>query len=660
MSLHFPLPYPTDREDLYQRVENCVTDHIKELQALQVPSKVSFEENLKPIEQSLHATFAQWHTLCHLQNVDHQGVWRERHQALLQKVSFLSTLVDTHSGLQNLYQIVSADPNLNPDQKLLVAQKLKSFRLHGANLPQDKKQKLQELLTELDHMEDRFAENVLDATDEWYLPCQLKDLSGLASEEQQNYFKSKAERLQLKEPAALTIDAPSYRMAMENLDNAELRKKLYLAHSALASREPHRNQEVTKKIFELRVAIAKLLGFSSYAELALQNRFAQSAKEVKGFLNQLVEKIRPRAEENWQTLEAFAREKLGWEEKLEPWDVPYVVRKHQIAAEGIDLEKLRDYFPVEHVLSNLFAFFGELYGFKVTPCLPGQTWHPEVQTYSLTDLESQQTIGFLACDLFSRPGKHSGAWMDVGQDRADDRDWKLLPVAYLVCNFRKTETPRLSFSELTTLFHEFGHCMHHLLTKRTLPAIAGINNVPQDIIELPSQLHEQWCWEPAVLQRFSRHYLTEEQLSLEQIKTLHKIRHYFIGWVYLRHLEFSLYDWLLYEKTEIDDVTAFWRSVNKTVAVRPTRNDNFFPLSFGHIFAGGYAAGYYSYLWAECYALQSYSLVKESPHGLRDFRQAFLSQGASFELKESLEAWLKSEISPDKLLETYFPSTPNS
>jgi oligopeptidase A len=447
-------------------------------------------------------------------------------------------------------------------------------------------------------------------------------------------------------------------MIMTNCSHRGLRERLYKAYAHRASRydengPAYDNAAVAVSILNLRREEAALLGYPEYAQYALSKRFAHTPESVSTFLKQLIIAIKPKAEKEFIKIKTLAIND-GLTE-IEPWDVAFYSEQLKKQELSIHDEEIREYFTLDRVLPLMLETFGDMYGFK-TRQEHFPSWHKDVISLSLLNNKTQDPIGVLYIDLYARNGKRQGAWMSGAGSKVDYKSWKALPVAYIVCNFRKDDEGTLSFDDLQTLFHEFGHSLHHLLTQRTLPSIAGINQVPWDIVELPSQLSEQWCFEKSFLKKLSAHRDTKQPLSDDLINNLIKTRQFMASLFLLRQLEFASFDWGIHGKDHINDVVGYWHEIRRDIAVTPSIATHAFPLSFSHIFDGGYAAGYYSYLWADAYVYQVYEKMKayKTMHSAGTaFKEKFLTIGPSLSLQESLHEFLGEEQSIKPFLKAY-------
>ena len=430
-----------------------------------------------------------------------------------------------------------------------------------------------------------------------------------------------------------TLDIPSYLPVMLYADNRELREEMYRAYATKASEQGPNggkwdNTNIIRETLALRTELAELLGFSTYAERSLATKMADSTKQVITFLRDLASRSKPQAEKELEEVRAYASETHGVSE-LAAWDLPYYSEKLKQEKYTISDEMLRPYFPEDKVLSGLFEVVHRLYGLKITEQPGVDTWHKDVRYFTITD-DADVMRGSFYLDLYARAKKRGGAWMDECRVRRELLNGELqLPVAYLTCNFNAPvgDKPALfTHDEVVTLFHEFGHGIHHMLTKMKAAGVSGINGVPWDAVELPSQFLENWCWEEDALNFISGHYETGEPLPADLLERMLAARDYQSAMQMVRQLEFSLFDFLLHsEKGSTVDVQGTLDSVREEVAVVIPPSFNRFQNSFGHIFAGGYAAGYYSYKWAEVLSADAYSKFEEDGIFNRDTGNAFLT-----------------------------------
>lgn len=655
-----PIDYSLPPEQMYEIIEEKIESNRSALASLKMTESPTFATLVFPIEQQDEELSQLWSIASHLQSVNNQEQFRQRHQEIEKKLSAHYSEIGFDRELMDLFKTLSSE-NLNDDERLVIQRSLLNFKLSGVDLPKAQQDELFALRQELSAKTTKFSENVIDATDKWVIDLTEDDLQGL-NDNQKSYLAHLAKAHQRESAYCAGLDAPSYSMILTYAQKRSLREKIYKAYTTKASpldqvSAQYDNTTVTKEIIELRSKIAKVLGYKNYLELSLAEKFAQSPQEVENFLLSMIEKVRPQALAEKKELEEFIGRQKEAPRTIEPWDLTFYAQKYKQEKLDYDEELIRQYFPTATVLEAMFSIFGELYHFTVVKRPEISLWHEDAVAYTLYDAQDNtKVIGSLYVDLYARQKKRSGAWMSDARSFTNYQSWKQTPVAHLICNFQKSDEPTLTFNDVQTLFHEFGHTLHHLLTKRSLPSIAGISQVPWDIVELPSQLQEQWCFETGPLTQLSSHKDSQEPLPEAMQKTLQESRQFHSASHLLRQLEFSLYDWKIFEQEKVDDPVGFWKELRKPIALYPTQKDHAFPLSFSHIFAGGYAAGYYSYLWAETYAHQVYHHLKAqnfSQEVAQGYLKDFLSCGGDLNLKEHLHHFLGEEQKIEPLLHAY-------
>ncbi len=651
------LNFNIDRQHSYEQLALEITESNKLLNNIISDKKNidSFEEKIILIEKIFNSLQQKWGLLDHLQNVLNEENLREIHNSTNELFSNFFNEWSLSKDLMSVYQIVSESKNLNEDEKLALSQSLLDFKLAGVLLEDDQKKELMEIQLKLSSLSNKFGENVLDSTDNWKKIVQECDLDGL-SDAQKDYLKNLAKEIN-QDGFLINLSGPCYQLVMTYCSVRDTRKKIYEANAHKASKydetsSEYDNQAIAEDILKLRKKEALLLGYSSIGEMSLEKRFAKKASEIEDFYNNLITKIQPIAKKEYLDLENFAKQKDALEH-LEPWDIAYYSQLLKLEELSLDEEKVREYFKLSKVLTDMFDLFGKLFNFKIKKNTTAPIWHEDVLCFEI--IKEDGSCGYLYLDLFARNKKRAGAWMSGAIDKASCNTWRQDPTAYIICNFRKNEHSLLRFDEIETLFHEFGHSLHHLLTKRTIPSIAGINQVPWDIVELPSQLLEQWCYEPSFLKKMSEHFQTKESLPLTIIETLCSSKKFQAGLFFLRQIEFGLFDWEVHENylSSNTDISEFWKGLRSKFAATPIISTHSFPLSFTHIFDGGYAAGYYSYLWADAYVYQVYQKIQKSTDtqkACEKFMSKFLSLGGSLSLKESLHEFLEEPQSVDPLL----------
>ncbi|ARJ41701.1 oligopeptidase A [Pantoea alhagi] len=605
----------------------------------------------------------------HLNSVKNSPELRQAYEQTLPLLSEYSTWVGQHEGLYQAYRNLKEGDNyaqLSLEQKKAVDNALRDFELSGIGLPKEKQQRYGEIAARLSELGSTYSNNVLDATMGW--SKLITDESELAGMPESALAAAKAQaEAKGQEGWLLTLDIPSYLPVMTYCDNQALREEMYRAYATRASDQgPHAgkwdNGPIMAEELALRHELAQLLGFDSYAHKSLATKMAQNPSQVIDFLNDLAQRARPQAEKELERLRAFAKQQHGIDE-LQPWDITYYGEKQKQHLYAISDEQLRPYFPEERAVNGLFEVVKRIYGISAKERKDVDVWHPDVRFFDLFD-ESGELRGSFYLDLYARENKRGGAWMDdcVGMMRKADGSLQK-PVAYLTCNFNRPVNGKpalFTHDEVTTLFHEFGHGLHHMLTRVDVPGVSGISGVPWDAVELPSQFMENWCWEPEALAFISGHYETGEPLPQELLDKMLAAKNYQAALFILRQLEFGLFDFRLH--TEFDpakgaQILETLAEVKKQVAVVPSPAWGRFPHAFSHIFAGGYAAGYYSYLWADVLAADAYSRFEEEGIFNRETGQSFLdnilTRGGSEEPMELFKRFRGREPQLDAMLEHY-------
>lgn len=549
-----------------------------------------------------------------------------------------------------------ANLNLNAEQMTLLDKKYKSFSRNGANLPEDKKNQLREIDKELSKLSLEFGENVLAETHAFQLHItDQKDLSGLPEgtiEAAREIAKS-----QEKEGWIFTLDYPSYVPFMTYADNRELRKKMAIAFGSKGfQKNEFDNEEIVLKIARLRFERAKVLGYASHAHFVLEERMAENPEKVNTFLNNLLEKAKPAALKEFEQLSKFAKD-LDGIETLEKWDGAYYSEKLKQQLFNLDDEKLKPYFKLENVLEGAFTVSSRLYGLTFVEVNTIEKYHPDVKTYEVKDIKDDLVAIFYA-DFFPRKGKRNGAWMTSFKSQYvlggnDER-----PHVSIVCNFTKpteTKPSLLTFNEVTTLFHEFGHALHGMLADTVYPNLSG-TSVYWDFVELPSQIFENWCYEPEALALFAHHYETGEVIPTEYIEKIKESASFQEGLATMRQLSFGLLDmgWHGQDPSGITSIKDFENEQFASTKLYPDVAENAMSTSFSHIFQGGYSSGYYSYKWAEVLDADAFEYFKEqgifNTEVAQKFKEHVLSKGGTEHPMVLYKRFRGSEPKPDALL----------
>lgn len=613
--------------------------------------------NLMPLLEEIDDSLAKfWSPISHLHAVQQTPEWRDIYNTCLPQLTTYSTELEQNINLYNAFKYV-ADANdyqqLNPVQQKIIKNQLRDFKLGGVDLPQDKKKRYAEIQEELSQLTTKFSENGLDATQHWtYHTTDSNELEGVPEHTLIN-AKQAAEAKGLT-GWLLTLDFPCYFSVISQANNRELRKLFYTAYTTRASDQGPEakqfdNSQLMLNILKLRHELSLLLGFDNYAELSLATKMAKKPEDVIAFLNGLAVKAQPHALKELAELQTYAKQQDSNDElELAAWDIAYYSEKLQHEKFGINDEILRPYFPVEKVLNGLFELTKILYGMHISELKNVDTWHPDVRFFTIRDQQGHLR-GQFYLDLFARKQKRDGAWMDdYCSRRRLANNTVQTPTAYLTCNLTGPAGDKpalLTHDEVLTIFHEYGHGLHHMLTQVDYAAAAGIHGVEWDAVELPSQFMENFAWEKSVLDMISGHYQTGETLPEELLKQLRAAKTFQAGLRLVRQLEFALFDFLLHWQFDphagYEQIQMTLDKVRQQVSVLPIPAFNRFQHSFSHIFAGGYAAGYYSYLWAEMLSTDAFEKFLE--HGIFDsttgqqFLQCILEKGGS---KDALDLFI--------------------
>ncbi len=545
---------------------------------------------------------------------------------------------------------------LSPEQATLLDKKFKSFSRNGALLSEDKKLKLREIDTELAKLKLTYGENVLAETNAYQLHITKEsDLKGLP-EGTVEAAKSLAISKDL-EGWIFTLDYPSYIPFVTYADSRELRKEMAIAAGKKAfQNNEFDNQEITLKIAKLRFERANLLGYETHSHFVLEERMAQNPTKVKSFLNDLLAKAKPAAQREFAQLTAFAKE-LDGIDQLEKWDGAYYSEKLKQKLFNLDDEKLKPYFQLENVLNGAFTIAGKLFGLTFTEIFDIDKYHQEVITYEVKD-EFGELVAIFYADFFPRKGKRNGAWMTSFKSQSIKNGVNERPHISNVCNFTKpteTKPSLLTFNEVTTLFHEFGHGLHGMLANTTYPSLSG-TSVYWDFVELPSQVMENWCYEPEALALFAKHYETGEIIPQEYVEKIKESASFQEGMATLRQLSFGLLDMAFHSNnpTEINDIKAFEKTAFEGTTLYPDVAENCMSVSFSHIFAGGYSSGYYSYKWAEVLDADAFAYFQEegifNKEVAKKFKDNVLSKGGTELPMELYKRFRGQEPKPDALL----------
>jgi oligopeptidase A len=626
----------------------------------------TWDSVVEPIAEALDRLDRSWSAVRHLNAVVNTPQLRDAYNANLPKVTAFYSDLGQDLRLFARYRALRDAPAfaaLMPAQRKLIDNELRDFKLGGAELPDDAKARLKQVHEELADLSARFEEHLLDATNSWAHYAQGEaELAGVPADVLAD--ASAAAHAEGKAGWKLTLRMPCYLPVMQYAHNRDLRRQLHEAYATRASdlgaRAEWDNTSVIERILALRREEAELLGYRNYAEVSLVPKMAQTPDEVIAFLRDLNARARPFAERDFAELAAFARDELGIA-ALEPWDLAYASEHLKEARYAFSDQEVRQYFPEDQVLAGLFHVVETIYGVRIAES-KAPVWHPTVRFFDITDGQGA-LVGQFYFDLYAREGKRGGAWMDDAINRRRAGPSVQHPVAFLTCNLSAPSSAKpatFTHDEVITIFHEFGHGLHQLLTQVETAGVSGIQGVEWDAVELPSQFMENFCWEWEVLQRMSKHVDAGAPLPRALFDKMLAAKNFQSGMGTVRQLEFGLFDMLMH--AQYDPVAhrpwprpqALLDEVRREVAVAPRASYDRSMQAFGHVFAGGYAAGYYSYKWAEVLSADAFSLFEEegvlSPAAGAKFRDEVLARGGSRPALESFVAFRGRPPQIDALL----------
>jgi oligopeptidase A len=667
-----PTPLPAfDRiapEHAVPAIKVCIDRYRATVEAVVAASgEPTWETLVAPLAAEDAALERAFAPIAHLHAVADSEPLRQAHEEALDLLTEFRSELGQHRGLYAALERLRDSPGwaaLTRAQQAFVEHQLRDFRLSGVALEEPARSRFREIQRELAQLETAFEQAVLDATDAYLRPLSEAELAGIPDSERA--ILAQAAREANREGHALSLKFPAYNAVITYATNRELRREAYTAWQTRASDQGplagrYDNAGRIERILALRHEAATLLGYRDYASLSLATKMAQSPERVLAFLRDLAARAKPAAEREFAELAAFAASELGIPD-LQPWDVPYASEKLRVARHQLSDEELKPYFPLPRVLTGLFELCAHLFGVRAVERAGVPTWHPDVRYYDLLDRDGSVRAGFYL-DPYARARKRGGAWMDVCRTRWRQGAALEKPVAFLTCNFAPPTDGRpclLSHEDVTTLFHEFGHGLHHMLTEVEVRGVSGIEGVEWDAVELPSQFMENFCWTRAGLDRIAAHFESGQPLPEDLFQRLLGTRHFQAGLFLVRQLEFGLFDFRLhreYDPARGARVLELLEEVRREVAVIHPPAWTRFPMSFGHIFSGGYAAGYYSYLWAEVLAADAWSAfsatgVLDAATGAR-FRREILAVGGSRPALDSFIAFRGREPDVAPLLASY-------
>ncbi|MFT5501292.1 MAG: oligopeptidase A [Woeseiaceae bacterium] len=641
-------------------LRELIAQHRRKLaELLENSSSRDFDSFIAPLEEMNHELSRLWSPISHLQSVLGDPAWRDAYNDSLPLMTEHGTELSQNMRLQESYQAVAdhMPADATPAMTMLVEQALRDFRLAGVALPEEQKARYRELMQSLAAAQAKFDQNVQDATDNWQFHATADSQVAGLPESVRNRARQAASEQKL-DGWLLKLDFPTYHAVSTHADDRDVREAFYRAWATRASDQGSGpewdNSEIIELILALRHEAAELVGFGNYAEYSLATKMAGTVDEVLGFLTELATRTHSTAERELQEIQEIATA------PLQAWDVAYNLEKLKVKKYSVSDESLRQYFPSAVVKKGLFVLAEKLYKISVVENDAVHGWHDTVRYYEVRDQE-QNILGSFYTDLYARSGKRSGAWMDECIIRKNLHGENISPVGYLICNFSPPDSAGISLlthADVVTLFHEFGHMLHHLLTRVDYPSIAGINGVPWDAVELPSQFMENFAWSYDVLKTASSHVESAHPLPEELFARLEESRYFGEGLSMLRQIEFALFDFRLhagYDPAVGVDTLKVLDKVRDEVALIKHPAYNRYPNSFSHIFAGGYAAGYYSYKWAEVLAADAFAAFEESGifnvETAARFRREILEVGGSRDFMEAYIAFRGRKPTLDALLE---------
>ncbi len=653
-------------EHIQPAVEQAIS-HCRETidKVLAQKEEASWDNLVAPLEQADDQLSQVWSPISHMNSVLSTDEWREAHDACLPLLSEYGTYVGQHQGLYQAYKSLRASKEfdgLSQAQKTVIEHSLRDFELSGIGLDDKQKERYGEIVKRMSELTSGFSNQLLDATQAWTKlitdEAELEGLPESAIDAAKAMADAKGETGWL-----FTLDFPSYLPVMTYSSNRQLREECYRAFVTRASDQgPNAgefdNGPLMDEILTLRHELAQLLGFDSFAHKSLATKMAESPEQVLAFLNELATRSKSQGEAELAELKAFAKQEFDVD-GMQAWDLSFYGEKLKQHKYQVSQEELRPYFPENKVLSGLFYTVSRLFGLTISEVNEFNTWHKDVRLFDIYDANKVHRGSFYL-DLYAREGKRGGAWMDDCRVRRQTAYGLQKPVAYLTCNFNAPvgDKPALfTHDEVTTLFHEFGHGIHHMLTQIEVAGVSGINGVPWDAVELPSQFMENWCWQEEALAEISGHYETGEPLPKAMLDKMLAAKNFQSGMMMLRQLEFSLFDFRLHKEFNPElgpKVQATLNDVRRQTAVVIAPEFNRFQHGFAHIFAGGYAAGYYSYKWAEVLSADAFSRFEDE--GIfnattgQDFLHNILEMGGSEEPMTLFKRFMGREPSIDALL----------
>lgn len=650
-------------EHFKSHLDALLKNHLEEIdRLLKENHHYTWDNLIYPLDSLADELERFWSPFAHMHAVMDSEAIRESYEACLPLLSAYDAAIGHN---QDLYAAIKSidQHSLNPAQKKIIEDSIQDFELSGVALSKANKKRFEAIQSRLAELSSKFENNVLDATHAYTIHItEAERVAGLP-EHALNTAKELAHEKGL-DGFVLTLEYPCFQAVITHAEDRALREEMYRAYITRASDQgPNAgtfdNTPLIDEILSLRHEKAELLGFNNFAELSLATKMAASTNQVTEFIYDLISRTRDKGKAEFRQLEVFAQDKWNLS-PVNPWDVAYLSEKRRQDLYSLSQEELRPYFPQPKVMQGLFAIVKKLFGMSIEEIEGVDVWHKDVQCYCIVD-ESNQTRGYIYTDLFARPHKRNGAWMDSMQSRRKLEDGTVqLPIATLTCNFAKPSANRpamLSHDEVVTLFHEFGHCLHHVLTQVDYLGGSGINGVEWDAVELPSQFFENWCWDEHALSLLTSHVDTGETLPSALYERLIAAKNFQSAMAMLRQMEFALFDFRIHQEYQIGKasyVANTLADVRSKTSVVPIVPYNRFQHSFSHIFGGGYAAGYYSYMWAEVLSSDAFARFEEegifNPKTGHDFLKSILEAGGSRKAADAFAEFRGRPATIDALL----------
>ncbi|MCR3754642.1 MAG: oligopeptidase A [Candidatus Westeberhardia cardiocondylae] len=624
-------------------------------------------ENLcQPIAEAKNSLMKIWSPIKHLNAVNNTKEIRKSYEQSLHLISQYNNWITHHKKLYQSYKTLKNSTNylqLTPNQKKSLKNILRDFKLSGIHLSKNKKKKYQQITSELSTLSTKYENNILDATMGWEKTITKKNmLNGVPKNILKN-IQSKHKKTNQKQ-WTITLNLPIYLAILTYCENEKIRKECYYAYNTRASNQgPNANkwdnEPIMKKILKLRIQLANLLGFPTYAHQSLTTKTEKNPQKILSFLNKLLKYAKHKGKKELKQLKLFVKKKYQ-KNTMYPWDITFYSEKQKQHLFAIDNEKIKSYFPVNQVLQGLFEITKRIYQITFIQKTHIQTWHPHVQFYNIYNSKNQLQ-GSIYLDIYTRQNKRSGAWMEEYVEYMHLSNKKIQkPVAYIICNFHPPNNNKptlLTHQEIITLFHEFGHGLHHILAQKNTPGISGINGIPWDIIEFPSQFMENYCWQKTSLKIISKNHITQKSIPQKHLIKILKTKNHHSGLFILYQLQLSLFDFILHYQKKSQKIQKIYEKVRKKISIFPyipwKRSQN----TFSHIFSGEYAAGYYSYLWANKLAINAwYKFQKEgilNQNTGKSFLKNILSMGGSQNPIKLFKKFLGKKPTLYKMLKYY-------